>query len=198
MENGNKIIYERYGFAKDKSELRNRALSMLNDMDYILVVDADEVWRENDLNKLVDSIQKHPEAGIYRFRFDHFWKKPNLVARGSNWEIRLFRCFNFYDKTLHWKDHEKSVVNKDNEPIEKIKCSIDIDNVYVCHYGYLKNEKNVQDKIKYYRDRDKYLKVIDTWTNWKPGMPTSTTHGQGTVDEFTGLHPLEVLDIIKV
>lgn len=197
-ENGAKITYEEYGFAKDKSELRNRALSMLTDMDYILVVDADEVWRTEDLNKLVIGIQSHPEAGVYRFRFNHFWKKPNLVARGSNWESRLFRCFNFSDKTLHWADHEKTVIDKDGKHIEDVRAAVDLDDVYVSHYGYMKSDKNVQDKIEYYRKRDKNLTVVDTFTNWKPGMPTSTTHGGGAVDEYTGKHPLEVADIIKL
>lgn len=194
-ENGDKIIYERYGFASTKSELRNRALRLLGDMDYILVVDADEVWKKEDLDKLVTGMTKEFRAGIIRFNFNHFWKKPNLVATGSNWDIKLFRCFKFSDKSLHWREHELPVVDREGRSLHQTSKMIDIDDAFVYHYGYLKKMENVQNKIEYYKNRDTYLKVIDTWTNWKEGQPTSTTNGGGTVKEFTGEHPPEILEL---
>lgn len=193
-QNGNKIAFDRFGWAVDKSQLRNKALSMLGDVDYVLVVDADEVWKSEDIDKLIDAMQGNPS--IIKFRFNHFWKVPTLVARGSNWESMLFRCFRF-GEGIHWKDHEKEVVDKKEIPVSQLGETVIIDEPLVYHYGYMKKAENVQNKIEYYRKRDTNLDVKDTFTNWKQGDNTSTTHGGGEAVEFLGEHPSEILGIIK-
>ena len=195
--NGNKIIYDRYGWATDKSELRNRALNLISkNLDYILVVDADEVWKKEDLDKLVDGMREHPEIGVLLFNHHHFWKRKDLVAIGSNWNIHLFRCFKFQDPTLHWDRHEMPVVDFQGRYINKTDGFLVLSDVYVYHYGYLKSDKEVQNKIEYYRKRDRHLQVKDTFTNWKKGDPTSTTHGGGEAIPFEGTHPSEMEGII--
>jgi hypothetical protein len=195
---GNKIIFDRYGWAKDKSELRNRALRLLgNNITHVLVVDADEVWKQDELDKLVKAIQDNPQIGVFLFNFYHFWKKKDLIAVGGQWNSMLFRCFKFADKTLHWERHEAPVVNSKGRMINKIDDLLRLEDVHVYHYGYLKEAKNVQDKLEYYKKRDgDYLKVKDTWTDWKKGDETQPTHGGGEAIKFEGEHPEEVRSIL--
>lgn len=197
-KNGEKIIYEQYGWALDKSELRNRALMLLGKgIDYVLVVDADEVWKKEDLDNLIQAMKDNPRAGVFLFSFYHFWKQKNLVATGGQWESQMFRCFKYEDKTLHWEAHNAPVVNIEGKFINQTDGSIAVEGVHVYHYGYMKDPKRVQEKLEYYKKRDgSFLDVKDTFTDWKKGQPTQPTHGGGDVAEFKGSHPEEVLKII--
>jgi glycosyltransferase involved in cell wall biosynthesis len=196
-KNGEKIIYERYGWALDKSELRNRALTLLGkDITHVLIVDADEVWKQEDLDNLVKAMRVNPKIGVFLFKLYHFWKQKNLVAVGGQWDSTLFRCFKYHNKALHWKLHQLPVVDSQGRFINITDGSMLLEDVHVYHFGYLKKVKNVQDKLEFYRKRDgANLNVKDTWTNWKPGDPTQPTHGSGTAIEFKGTLPEEVKDI---
>ena len=196
-ENGTKIVYEKYGWANDKSELRNKALGLLGkEIDYVLVVDADEVWKHEDLDKLVKAFKLHPHIGVFLIPFYHFWKQRDLIAVGSMWDSYLFRCFRFADKNLHWDRHETPVVNSQGRFINKTDGAIVVEGAHIYHYGYCKNAKNIKDKLEYYKKRDTNLNVKDTWSNWKPGMETQPTHGKGDVKKFSGKHPEEIDKIL--
>lgn len=192
MKDNGKIVYHRYGFANDKVELRNKALSYLTDCNYILVVDADEVWKKEDLDKLVEAMKLNPTGQDFRFKFNHFWKRKDLLAVGSQWDSAMFRCFRFTDKSLHWETHNTPVVNSQGERVKNI-ISVECQ---VYHYGYLKDEKDIEDKLYYYSQRDRGLKVKNTWSNWQEGKETQPTHGGGTTKKFEGEHPIEVRHII--
>lgn len=195
-ENGQKIVFEQHGWAESKSQLRNRGLSFLQDCDYILVVDADEVYKQKDLTLLVNSFKANPTASVFRFKFYHFWKRKDLIAKGSQWDSMLFRCFKFSDKQLHWDRHEVSVVDNDGNFLDRIGTTVIVDKMRVYHYGYMKDKKAVADKLEYYSRRDRHLQVVDTFTDWKIGQPTQPTAGGGTAVKFTGTHPVEVKNLI--
>lgn len=197
-KNGGKIIYERYGWAVDKAELRNRALTLLGkDITHVLVVDGDEVYKQEDLDNLANAMRENPLVGVFLFPFYHFWKQKNLIATGGQWDSQMFRCFRYSDKTLRWKLHNAPVISDQNVFINVSDGQMNLDNVHVYHYGYCKEGDDVRDKLEYYKKRDGHiLKVQDTWTNWKKGDPTQPTHGGGTTKEFEGEHPPELKGII--
>ena len=196
-EHGDKIIYEQHGWAADKSGLRNRALKMLgDDIDYVLVVDADEVWETKELEKLIQAMRENPRTGAFLFNFHHFWKQKNLVAVGGQWNSQMFRCFKYENKQLHWDHHAAPVVNADGKFINVTDGSINLPDIHVHHFGYMKDEHRIMEKLKFYKKRDKHLNVVNTWSNWQKGQPTQPTHGGGDVDEYKGVYPPEVEGII--
>lgn len=196
---GDKIIYEKYGWAVDKSELRNRALVLLGtDITHVLVVDADEVYKQEDLDNLVQAMRDNPMTGVFLFPFYHFWKQKNLIASGGQWESQMFRCFRYGDKSLKWKLHNAPVVNNRGQFINVAEGQMNLDNVHVYHLSYLKDGDSIRDKLKYYKLRDGHiLNVQDTWTDWKPGMITQPTHGGGGTTAFHGEYPDEIKELIK-
>lgn len=197
-DNEGKIIYDRYGWARDKSELRNRCLELLgSEMDYILVVDGDEVWKEEDFDKLIEFVSKNPDYSTIWFPTYHFWKKPDILAVDSQWDNYLFRFFKYEDKTLHWENHASPVVNTSEIPVNKLGKEKILNDVHFYHYGAMKESRNILGKLKFYKARDKVLTVKDTWSKWKQGGETQWTHGGGTVKKFTGKHPVEVKNIIS-
>ena len=192
-----KIIFDRYGWAGSKSELRNRALELLGkDMDYILVVDGDEVYKQTHLDMLANFVGKQPQYSVLWFPFLHFWKDGKTVATGGQWEAPLFRFFRYDDKTLHWERHEQPVVNADGIFVNDLGLEYTLGSVNVYHYGYCKDEQDVKSKLEYYRKRDTDLDVKDTFTNWKPGQDTQPTHGGGSTKPFQGKHPVEVAQLL--
>lgn len=194
---GNKLIYERYGWASDKSELRNRALQLLGkNIDYVLIVDADEVYKQEDLDNLVQAMKDNPRTGVFLYSFYHFWKKSDTIAVGGQWNSQMFRCFKYEDKSLHWEHHGAPVVNGEGQFINVTDGSKVLDSVHVYHYGAMKDEKRILEKLEYYRKRDTNLKVKNTWSEWEPGKETQWTHGDGTAEPFTGSHPEEVRPFI--
>jgi len=196
-ENGRKIIYDRYGWAGSKSELRNHALKMLgDDMDYILVVDGDEVYKQIDLDKLVGSMIENPDATVFKIKHLHFWKDGKTLTVGSMWDAYLFRCFKYEDKTLHWERHEAPVVSRDGESVETLGKVVEFKKVFVYHYGYMKSNDEVKAKIDYYKKRDLKLTVKDTYSSWKKGEETQPTHQGGTIKKFKGTHPPEMRGLI--
>lgn len=197
---GEKIVYERYGWANDKSELRNHALKMLpDDITHVLVVDADEVWKTEEFEILVKNIKKNPKIGVFLFNFNHFFKKTTQIATGGQWESQMFRCFKYTNKNLHWENHGAPVVDQNHKFINVTDGAIEIPNIRVYHYGYCKSEKNVMDKLEYYKKRDTHLDVQPTiYKDWAPGKETQPTHGGGSVTPFTGEHPPEIMNMIKL
>lgn len=197
-DSSEKVIVDHYGWAKDKSELRNRALTLLGtDITHVLVVDADEVWKPEDLDNLVSAMEQNPQKGVFLFPFYHFWKQKDLIATGGQWDTMMFRCFKYADKTLHWGLHQLPVINQKGEFITATDGQMVCDNVRVYHYGYLKSKDDVLSKLEYYKKRDTQLKVDPKiYTDWKPGLQTQPTHGGGTAVKFEGEHPDEVRGII--
>jgi len=192
-----KIIYDRYGWARDKSELRNRCIELLGTkVNWLLKVDGDEVYKEKDLDKLAKIMQSDLNITTIYMKHLHFWKKKSLVAVGGQWDNRLPRCFRFRDKTLRFREHNLPPYNSAGKNIEELGKRIETDEVKIYHYGYMKDVEDVRAKLEFYKKRDKHLKVIDTFSNWKEGLPTQPTHGGGTVEKFTGKHPSVMRGVI--
>lgn len=190
-----KIVYDRYGWAEDKAELRNRALDLLGkDVDYIMVVDADEVWKEEDFDILMRYIKSKPRTSVVWYPALHFWKSFDMVAVGGQWDAPLFRFFKYADKSLRWREHHTPVVNKEGISITALGQEAFINHVKFYHYGSIKPQSKILAKLEYYKKRDTDLNVVDTWSNWKPGDPTQWTHGGGTAIEYRGDHPEEIED----
>lgn len=191
---GHKIVYERYGQAKNKSELRNRALSMLHNCNYILVLDADELYTQEDLDKLVEAIKENPSVQTFVYPFNHFWKNTKQITTGGQWDVKLPRFFKFSDKGTHWTLHQHFPVNSQGIQLDRIsRKEIDI---HCYHFGYCKDEERVTDKLTYYKNRDKNLTVKDTYSSWKKGQETQPTHGGGIVSSYSGTLPEEIRGVI--
>ena len=193
-----KITYKKHGWANNKSELRNIALDLLGEnIDYVLVVDADEVWKKEDLDKLTAFIENNPDVSVIWFNPYHFWKQPDLIAVGSAWDIRLFRFFKYDDKTLRWKEHDSPVRNKVGELSTKLGKEITTKDIHFYHYGAMKPENRIKAKLEFYRTRDINLTVKNTWSNWKKGQETQWTNQGGTAIKFKGTHPPEIKKLLK-
>jgi glycosyltransferase involved in cell wall biosynthesis len=191
-----RIIYEQMGWVNGKEALRNRCMRLSKQEGWGLFVDGDEVWSDDNWKKLIKTMQENKESGVIYFKHLHFWKQPDLVAVGSQWDKHLFRCFRFAEKGMYLKQHAGEPRTVSGERLgEKYGKVID-DRIKIHHYGAMKDGADIKDKLEFYKRRDKGLVVKDTWTNWKAGKETQWTNAGGTAEKYTGTHPKEVRDII--
>lgn len=187
------VIYHRHGWAESKTELRQECLDLSKGYGWGLFVDGDEVWSDGAWHGLTEAIENNPDAGAVYFKHLHFWKDFNTIATGSMWDAHLFRCFRFTSPDLKIDFHGGEPLD-DGVPVSKKAGRVIRDNVKLHHYGAVKEKENIQAKLEYYRKRDTKLKVTDTWTGWSKGQPTQWTHGGGSAIEYTGSHPVEIVE----
>lgn len=196
-----KLIYIRHGWAESKTELRQKCISTVykefnpKPTDWGLFVDGDEVWSDLNWKKLTEALELSMHVGSVYFDFLHFWKTPDMVAVGGQWDSKLFRLFRFVEPNLRLAGHAHEPLCSSGKSVSEMYGKITTSGIYVHHYGYCKDQQDVQDKIKYYEIRDTHLNVKDTWTNWEKGQDTQPTHGGGSVEPFYGLHPIEIVEV---
>lgn len=189
-----KIFYERYGWASNKSELRNRCIELIGKkVNWLFMVDADEVYKTEDIDNLTKQINSSPGATTVWVKHYHFWKSKDQIAVGGQWDIPLPRLYKYTDKSLKYDGHGQPPVDSNGVSIEQKGKKLIANDFFAYHYGPMKDQKDIKAKLKFYRKRDKHLKVKDTWSKWKKGDETQWTHGGGTVEKFTGKHP----DVMK-
>lgn len=204
IEKDDRIVYHRYGWADGgKLELRQGCIDLVyhryepKPNDWGLFVDADEVWSDGNWAKLMSAIIEKPHVGSLYFQFLHFWKTPDQIAVGGQWDSKLFRLFRFAEPNLKLTGHAQEPICENGQKISEKYGRADTTGIYLHHYGYCKDQKDVQDKIHYYAKRDTHLDVKDTWTDWGKGKETQPTHGGGSVEGYYGLHPKEVQSIFR-
>jgi hypothetical protein len=181
-----RIIYERYGWAEKKAELRTRCIRLCEewcpDVGYYLQTDGDEIITPDDLKILKAEIDRQ-KPDLVSFKYWHFWKQPDLVAVGSLWDAYIPRCYKNHGAGMYFTSHAGGPRRPGGFHL-KVKFN---SSVRVYHYGPMKNGRDVMDKLEFYRKRDN--KGVDTWTDWKAGKATHWTHGGGGAVKFTGQHP---------
>jgi len=183
---GGRIVYERYGWAEGKAELRTRCIQLCEewcpDVAYYLQTDGDEIVTPDDLKTLKKEIDKH-KPDLVLFKYWHFWRQPDLVATGSLWDAQIPRCYRNYGAGMYFTSHAGGPRRPGGFHLKGQFHS----SVRVYHYGPMKDKRDVLDKLAFYQARDG--KGTDTWTGWKKGKPTHWTHGGGSAIKFTGQHP---------
>lgn len=181
-------------FWKNKQEMQNKIAEKVTG-DIYLKVDADEIYKEYDIERIRTEFILDPHLFIFKYKFYHFWHNLNQYAVGGQWESRMTRCW-------RWKSdfrHDESIpggfnyfFDSDDERVQSPKYKTkEIDDRLVYHLNYaIQGEDSILAKINYYKNRGIEKNVVDTWSDWELGKPTSPTHGGGTVKNFNGELPI--------
>jgi len=190
------ISRDNNGCWKDKMEMQNIIAERVMG-DIFFKVDFDEFYHYKGIERIRDEFTKDKNLTIFKFGFYHFWHSLRHYCVGGQWESRMFRVIR-WNPNFRFKQSFNYLVNTiDGKIVDRPHFKVLETEEKLCfHLGYaLKNDDLVRAKINYYKNRGIEKTVNDTWTNWKVGnnMPTSPTHGSGTVEEFKGQYP-EVLN----
>ena len=183
-----KIKYFEVGQQPTKSHLRNNYLNQVSkEIDWVFVVDGDEVFRKGDLEYLDGYLNMNPDLEHIFFPQYWFWgdfqticeidefhiKKEALgkralfrdrngyVARQGEFHERLYRNGKgFMHRSSHSivTDPKGRDVYINQDYVQKRVCLWDFRRF---HYGYVKPMKNLEERIQYYAKRDKGLEKVD-------------------------------------
>jgi len=175
---------------RDKVQMQNAIAERVTG-DIYLKLDADEIWKIEDLLRAVGMFEQDPDLALLRVGFWHFWTNFNTVAvGGGQWE-------SFIPRLWRWKSgmkHNRSFnffVDASGTPIKATNGYEEaiIHDKIVYHFGYVRSLARVQAKIAYMASRKIERKVVDTYTNWKQGDVTQPCQQNGTAQPFVGELP---------
>jgi len=183
-----RIVYERVGWVENKSALQNRCIELMEQhasrVEYYILAGGDEVYDPADLERLKKEIERLHRPDIPLYEFVHLWKRPDLRAVDSMWDTWMHRCYRNHGKGMRFGHHAGPPAKPDGSQLNP---GVKVRGVRVYHYSAMKDKRDIQDRIKFYQQRDG--KGKDTWTDWQPGKPTQWTHGGGTAKAYDGPHP---------
>ena len=181
---GSDIHYRTHGWAAGKAELQNAGLKMAQDVrgaGWIVLAGSDELYTGEDLDRLA-SICDSTNAGVLCPTFRHFWRRPDLIAVGSSWGVKMHRIYR--------KAQRMQFSNHAAPPFSGGTRKQELNDVFVYHYAGMQDQPSIDAKLDLYRERDGHrLTVTDTWSNWQWGERTQWTHGAGSAEVFGGEHP---------
>lgn len=176
-----KVQYYEAGRVPSKVELRNAYIDVVRpDIDWIFVVDGDEVYSQQNLNRILEIIKENPEVVHIFFRWLWFWgdmkhicvydeeaikanpkydkyikflDKKGRQCRQGEFHERLFRNLGFRHKVSHSIVTDKEGRDVYIDPYYQTK-RIALDEALMHHYGYIKPKSKIFEKFNYYNKRD--------------------------------------------
>ena len=179
---------------KNKNEMQNEIANRI-ETDLYLKVDADEIWKESDVEYCRRVFMLDPKLTTMYMRRWHFWKNLKTVAVGGQWdsaEARMWRWRKDFHHTMSDKKGFNYFVDEnDNAVTSPHYKTVKVLERMHYHLGYCRNEDQIRCKIRYYSKRGIENNVKDNYTNWKQGQPTNSTHPNNTTAiPFTGKLPI--------
>jgi len=179
-------------FWKNLEEMKQTFLDMSIPGDWILINDADEFYRPEDIRRLRQAIELEPQAQEFIPTFLHFYGDYTHVAKpGPEWNTQHQRIFK-YVRNMKYNSHP--VVTDPGghctyfSPHYQSRRFVPRDPIYIYHYGYARTRMDevMQEKQKYYKgelaqhdgaDKKFDQKVEDWFSNAEPVL------------EYDGEHP---------
>jgi len=179
---------------KNKNEMQNAIARRINTELY-LKVDADEVWKESDIEYVRRLFMDDKDLTVLYMQRWHFWKNLQTVAVGGQWDSAEARAWRWKKDFRHNEDVKGGFnyyFDKDGKKVAdpNYKCLKLMMRMHY-HLGYCRDEKHIEGKINYYANRGIEQNVRNNYKNWTEGQPTNSTHPNGTTAQpFTGRLPI--------
>jgi len=87
----NKIIWYDTENIKHEGQHRDAALAAVarSGADLVVVLDADEIWRGDELKHHIGHVWRGNKARNYLVNMLHFWRSFNYVCRDDGWPVRI-------------------------------------------------------------------------------------------------------------
>ena len=215
----NKIILHQIGRVKEKTEACQAYMKAVpEDTDYIWAIDSDEIFSNEDMEKIIKVLKDRRPASI-SFRSTSFFGGFEYYMTGFEHQIGFKRVLK-YSKGAVYEEHRPPKLSSEIGDIIGSDEIADRYGVTMYHYSYA-FPKQVHDKVEYYKNavskdncKDNYFE--DVWLKWvlNPDQREEIERVNNGVHEFipeyikphcypvkfTGTHPqciIEEMDILK-
>ena len=165
-----------------------------DNIDYLMIHDADEFYHHNDFDVMINSIKKNPDYGLYRVGWYNFWKSFNYLTITNNGDIIAGYPEVFINLKKGVRFVRKRRVLQTTETTIK-----DV----ICYHGsYVLTDNEVKEKLNtwgHHADFNVNKWYNDTWLNWtdnKCNLHPITPNSWYKAVKFNGKLP-EVLNKIN-
>jgi hypothetical protein len=187
-----RVVFSQAGKVDNKAVLQNLGFDILQErlgLDAICgLAGADELYKPEGLRNVKKLFMADPALRCLGPKFNHFWWRPDLVATGGTWNVKMHRWYRLPGQRMKFTNHAAP-------PTGCNKPKKETGEVEVFHYVGMADAPRIAAKLDFYRKRDGHrLNVVDTWSKWKYGTATQWTHGGGGAERFTGEHPEVIAD----
>ncbi len=197
---GGKII-EPHGLWKNKIIMRNSYAELLNQGDWMFQQDADEVYDQQQLLKIIDlMIRKY---NVVRMQYWSFWNNVHTLGTGK-WDN--YPC----ERVVKWQTGFKykghlNVSTSNGELVMRMAKArwVGNDRLFY-HYSWIRPIEKLRQKLLYYKyqsgnNNDSY--IDDVFLKWRidPESVRGKTHpmGGGDFEPFLGKHPPQIEKLIQ-
>lgn len=141
---------------RTEEDQRNTGVSLLEECDWIIVLDPDEFLSDADWNKLYEFLETTDADAVVCEGQYTYWKKGWVADPPRDYQMLIA-------VRPHVKFVDKRVVNT----------GYAVAPVWVHHFSWAKTDKEVWSKITHYAHADDFDTkkwFEEVWKKWKPGM----------------------------
>lgn len=179
------------GVYTDKIEQRNEYAKRITG-NYALILDADEFYTRDDLDRIVQDAEANPEVELFTFDFSHdlsqrtyyhLWYNFQQHVLGGYWDIPHNRIYKWTPGTLYKDGDHNHPVKPNGAKMIAPRVKALASRAKCIHTGFAKSVRNQKDKNKYYQDRGEgkesnpelrarrqmYIDCRLAYENWVPG-----------------------------
>lgn len=174
---------------------RNEALAILHDYDYVLIVDADELYTKDVQRELIKMMDRpvdkswRSDRQIPAFRIESmttYWKTPDYVLDPPDGHKPIIAVD---PKQLYCHEHRQ--FGAEYAPVVPGTCH---------HFSWAKSDNKVQEKIQSFSHAgvisDKWYE--DVWMRWTPGSGVQVRpYGSERSVATYRPAPQEILDLVN-
>lgn len=157
---GDKIDFKQYGKPEDRNNISKIRQEMLDESecDFLMVLDADEVWWENSISKVVQTIKQNSEiegvvtpfynliGDIYHYQ-DELAGQYQLLGKKGHLQLKFFSrkipglYVNFEESKIKKGFFLEGFYDQKNNPIQTRENLIFVDVKYL-HFSHLRRSRN--------------------------------------------------------
>lgn len=188
---------------KTEAEQRSWGLARLYDYDYVLIVDADELYLKEDQLKIIKALNNPidpsytPAERLPAFRCARmvtYWKTPEYILDPPDNHLPMIavdpkQLYAFQHRNFKFMSNKREFVSY--APIIDVPCH---------HMSWAKSDAKVKEKIESFSHADSIRKswYQNIWLNWKPGDETLVrAYGEEPSKAIYKPAPQEILDLIE-
>jgi hypothetical protein len=143
------------------------AISIYNDADMVIEMDADEVYHQDLLAHMVESYRTGKLTEYcYRLPFLHHWRSFYYTCKDASWPARLYIPANKGKDTVYYEDAP----------------------AFVHHFGYARSTSDMQYKWETSVHMPELR--LDWWDTWK-AFPDRLTDLHPTIENYWCAEPLD-------
>lgn len=175
-----------YTDAKSEHEQRNEALELLREYDYVLIVDADELYLDKDRQKIIDTLGTGEVTDAYRAsRVLTYWKSTKYRLDPED----------THEPTIAVDPKRRKFVEHRNIDSGQ---AVPI-GVCMHHLSYIKDDDRMLQKIQSYEHYDliKENWYNDVWLSWHKDMDDIRPYGNMKSKAIYAAFPAQLADLLQ-